>query len=310
MSSINPEKLIFLRKEAGLTAEALADAAHVGRATITRIENGKAGAPRTETVKRLANTLKCQPRDLFTPPEPDQARSLFNDRTPLDLSISTAAQNALELVAMRYNETRETILELAPLLFDLVARESLRERSGRLAELGARRDAVGEMGRHFSHLGGRFLHDWQAEEVEVQEETSIRKRDLRASYVFESTKIEDAFVPLDYDEECDNPFVDHLKRRMEEVRQDGDDAPSLDVWPVWRSPSYDVGSAEALIVAQGDEELARAILTGAIQLARLPKNLRSADAEEARLAWMRQQKAQHDEKLEELFGDLLIDVTR
>ena len=308
MSTINPEKLIFLRKEAGLTAEALADVAHVGRATITRIENGKAGATRTETVKRLASTLKCQPADLFKPPEPDQARSLFNDRAPLDLSISTAAQNALELVAMRYNETRETILELAPLLFDIVARESLRERSGRLAELGARRDAVGEMGRHFSHLGGRFLHDWQAEEVEVQEETSIRKRDLRASYVLESTKIEDAFVPLDYDEECDNPFVDHLKRRMEEVRQDGDDAPSLDVWPVWRSPSYDVGSAEALIVAQGDEELARAILTGAIQLSKLPKHLRGAEAEEARMAWMRQQKAQHDAKLTELFGDLLIDV--
>ncbi|MDZ4137677.1 MAG: helix-turn-helix transcriptional regulator, partial [Erythrobacter sp.] len=132
MSTINPEKLIFLRKEAGLTAEALADAAHVGRATITRIENGKAGATRTETVKRLASTLKCQPADLFKPPEPDQARSLFDDRAPLDLSISTAAQNALELVAMRYNETRETILELAPLLFDLVARESLFERNERL----------------------------------------------------------------------------------------------------------------------------------------------------------------------------------
>lgn len=100
MSTINPEKLIFLRKEAGLTAEALADAAHVGRATITRIENGKAGATRTETVKRLASTLKCQPADLFKPPEPDQARSLFDDRAPLDLSISTAAQNALELVAI------------------------------------------------------------------------------------------------------------------------------------------------------------------------------------------------------------------
>lgn len=309
MSTINPDKLIFLRKEAGLTAEALADAAHVGRATITRIEIGKAGATRPETAKRLASTLKCQPADLFTPPEPDQARSLFNDRVPLDLSISNAAQNALELVAMRYNETRETILELAPLLFDLVARESLLERSNRLAELSARRDAVGEMGRHFSHLGGRFLHDWQAEEVEVQEETSIRKRDLRASYVLESTKIEDAFVPLDYDEECDNPFVDHLKRRIEEVRQDGDDVPALDVWPVWRSPSYVVGSAEALTVAQGDEELARAILTGAIQLAQLPKNLRGSDAAEARLAWMRQQKAQHDEKLQELLGDLLIDVT-
>ena len=309
MSTINPDKLIFLRKEAGLTAEALADAAHVGRATITRIENGKAGVTRPETAKRLANTLKCQSADLFTPPDPDQARNFFNDRAPLDLSISNAAQNALELVAMRYNETRETILELAPLLFDLVARESLLERSNRLAELSARRDAVGEMGRHFSHLGGRFLHDWQAEEVETQEEISIRKRDVRASYVLESTKIEDAFVPQDYDEECDNPFVDHLKRRMEEVRQDGDDAPSLDVWPVWRSPSYDVGNGEALVLAQGDIELARSILTGAVQLARLPKNLRGADAAEARLGWMREQKALHDEKIAELLGDLLIDAT-
>lgn len=309
MSTINPEKLIFLRKEAGLTAEALADAAHVGRATITRIENGKAGATRTETVKRLASTLKCQPADLFKPPEPDQARSLFDDRAPLDLSISTAAQNALELVAMRYNETRETILELAPLLFDLVARESLFERNERLTELSARRDSVAGMDRHFSHLGGRFLHDWQAEEVEVLEEASIRKRDLRASHVLGSDSIEDAFVPLDYDEECDNPFVGHLKRRIQAVQRDGAEAPSIDVWPIWRSPTYDIGSQEALVVAQGDEELARAILTGAIPLARLPKSLRVPDAEEARLAWMRQQKAQHDEKLQDLLGDLLIDVT-
>ena len=59
MSTINSEKLKFLRNEAGLTAEALADAARVGRATITRIENGKPGATRAETVKRLARALKC-----------------------------------------------------------------------------------------------------------------------------------------------------------------------------------------------------------------------------------------------------------
>jgi hypothetical protein len=165
------------------------------------------------------------------------------------------------------------------------------------------------MDRHFSHLGGRFLHDWQAEEVEVLEEASIRKRDLRASHVLGSDSIEDAFVPLDYDEECDNPFVGHLKRRIQAVQRDGAEAPSIDVWPIWRSPTYDIGSQEALVVAQGDEELARAILTGAIPLARLPKSLRVPDAEEARLAWMRQQKAQHDEKLQELLGDLLIDVT-
>ncbi len=309
MSTINPEKLKFLRNEAGLTAEALADAARVGRATITRIENGKPGATRAETVKRLARALKCQHEHLFTPPEPDQGRSWFDDRAPLDLSISSAAQNALELVAMRYNETRETILELAPLLFDLVARESLLERSRRIAELGARRAALAEMGRDFSHLGGRFLHDWPAEDVETHEEASIRKRDLRASYILESESIEDAFLPRDYDGECDNPFVGHLKRRMDAVKREDDDAPSLDAWPVWRSPSYDIGNEEALVIAQDHEELARAILSGAVPLARLPKNLRAPDSEEARLAWMLEEKAQHDKRVDELLGDLLIDVT-
>lgn len=308
MSTINPQKLIFLRKEANLTAEALAVQANVGRATITRIENGTAGATRAETARRLANTLKCQIAELFTPPDAEQSQTLFNDRVPLGISISSAAQNALELVAMRYNETCETILELAPLLFDLLARESLLERGRQLAELSARRDAIASMGEHYSHLGGRFLHDWQAEEVESREEASIRNRDIRAAYVLDDHSLEDAFVPTDYDDECDNPFVDYLNRRLSAVRPDGHTAPSLDVWPVWRSPSYEIGSDEALAIARGDEELARAILSGAVPLARLPKALRTSDDEEAKIAWMREQKAKHDQKLQELFGDLLIDV--
>lgn len=308
MSTINPQKLIFLRKEAKLTAEALAVEAGVGRATITRLENGTAGATRAETARRLANALKCQVADLFTPPAAEQSQTLFNDRVPLSISISSAAQNALELVAMRYNETRETILELAPLLFDLLARESLLERSRNLEELWLRRDAVASMAERYSHLGGRFLHDQQAEEAEIREETSIRNRDIRAAYVLDDDSLEDAFVPADYDDECNNPFVDHLNRRLSAVRPNGDTAPSLDVWPVWRSPSYEIGSEEALAIARGDEELARAILSGAVTLAKLPKNLRVSDDEEARIVWMREQKAKHDQKLQELFGDLLIDV--
>jgi len=309
MSTINPQKLIFLRKEAKLTAEALAVEAGVGRATITRLENGTAGATRAETARRLANALKCQIADLFTPPAAEQSQTIFTDRVPLSISISSAAQNALELVAIRYNETRETILELAPLLFDLLARESLLERSRHLAELCIRRDAVASMGEHYSHLGGRFLHDWQAEEVESREETSIRNRDIRAVYVLDDDRVEDAFVPTDYDDECNNPFVDYLNRRLVNVKSDSETAPSLHVWPVWRSPSYEIGSEEALAIARGDEDLARAILSGAVPLAKIPKNLRNPDAEEARIDWMREQKAKHDHKLEELFADLLIDVT-
>ena len=40
MSTVHAEKLAFLRKQARMTVDELAQAAKVGRATITRIENG------------------------------------------------------------------------------------------------------------------------------------------------------------------------------------------------------------------------------------------------------------------------------
>ena len=100
MSTINPQKLIFLRKEANLTAEALAVQANVGRATITRIENGTAGATRAETARRLANTLKCQIADLFTPPDAEQSQTLFNDRVPLGMNRPGIAGGQLHQIML------------------------------------------------------------------------------------------------------------------------------------------------------------------------------------------------------------------
>jgi predicted transcriptional regulator len=53
------------RRRAGLTQEELAKEAGVGVATIARLEAGEIDAPRVSTLRKLANTLGVQVRDLL-----------------------------------------------------------------------------------------------------------------------------------------------------------------------------------------------------------------------------------------------------
>lgn len=308
MSTINAEKLAWLRKRARKTVDELAEAAKVGRATITRIENGRTRSSNPVTVKRLAEALNCREAELFTAPSDEDDKAQLAAREPVDFEMSTEAQNALHLVAMRYDETLDTIVELAPLLFDLFARESLRDRSRRLAQAASLREAIAALAADCSHIGERLFNDWDAEEIERREEASIRANDLRASYIMKLGLAEDGFFPDDYDEDAMNPFVASLKQRLEAVREDGDDAPAIESLSRWGHADYNIGLREALQITGGDKHLAESIAWGHIPLARMPKALRTADAHEARLAWLREQKAAHLAKLDSLFADLNIEV--
>lgn len=307
MSKIHPEKLIALRTEAKLTAEALAGKAKVGRATITRIENGKTKSSNKVTAARIATALRCSEEALATPPEPEKERSLFGDRFPIAQEMSGPTHNALVLTALRYGESAETILELAPLLFDLVARESLKARRERLAKLREHRSVVAAMEARFSHLAGRLFHDLRAEEIEDVEEKSLRKNDLRGESILHDTDIEDYFFPDDYDEECDNPFIVHLRNRFGQL-EDGKELPEIEAWPRWRSPAYETCRTEALAIAGGEEELADAVVDGVVRIASIPKHLRGSDALDERKAWMRDRVSEHSARLAEVFGDLKLDI--
>jgi hypothetical protein len=105
-----------------------------------------------------------------------------------------------------------------------------------------------------------------------------------------------------------NPFVAFLKQRLEAVREDGDDAPAIESLSRWGHADYNIGLREALQITGGDEHLAESIVWGHIPLSRMPKALRAADAHDARLAWLREQKAAHMAKLDSLFADLNIKV--
>jgi transcriptional regulator with XRE-family HTH domain len=59
------DKLRNARRRAALTQGELADKSGVGITTITRIESGHITEPRVSTLRRLANALDIEPRDLL-----------------------------------------------------------------------------------------------------------------------------------------------------------------------------------------------------------------------------------------------------
>lgn len=59
------EKLRSERRRAALTQEELAKRAGVGVATIARIEGGDIEEPRVSTLRKLAEALGMEPRDLL-----------------------------------------------------------------------------------------------------------------------------------------------------------------------------------------------------------------------------------------------------
>jgi len=301
---INPEKLIMLRKRDRLTAEGLAELAGVGRATITRIENGRTAAHNATTIDRLCKALGCKPDDLATPPEKSDPAKLFVSRQSTPYDMSAACQNALSLVALRYGEKPETILELAPLLFDLIARESLIERRDTLAALRSHREAIGAMASKFPHFSGRFTNDWEADDFEHREEMSIDRDDLRGEFVHADDSMNDSFYPDGFDEECDNPFVAYLKGRCERLGQWGYEVPRMDAISRWLGPTYELCLPEAAELAGGDDQLAHAIVSGVVPVASIPKDLLKDERLSDRQEWMRQRLSESADKTNALLAEL------
>lgn len=306
---INPEKLITLRKAAGLTVQELAEKAPVGRATITRIEHGRTTSSNGTTVSRLARALHCRPEDLSTPPDEVDHLSILAHRRSIKIEMSAASHNALLLIAARYGEQEATILELAPLLFDMVATESLVERRRNLTELREHRDAIGDMADRFPHFGDRFTNDWDATPFDDREERSITQCDLRGEFVHADETMEDSFYPEDYEESSDNPFVAHLRRRWGRISNEGYQAPTLEAIPRWTGPYYEIGFAEADKIAGGDEGLAAAIVSGSIPISSIPTDLRKEGRMIERQAWMRERVAENAKRTDAIFKELGIDTS-
>jgi len=212
----------------------------------------------------------------------------------MKLRIETAARNALTLVAVRYRISRESIIEIAPLLFFIAAEQSLKERQSRIADVRASADALFDLYRGIPHLPPKWPID---EEAVSSEQQSIKTRDLFGKKVLDGAQQLTSEMSDDFDEAEQNPFVIFLRNSLSNISTCTELADSVR-WAPGLWPIYQICSEEAASVVGNDKSAAHAIVCGAAALHEMPKG-----PHEQRAEWAR---AEYDRKygdIDDLIGD-------
>jgi transcriptional regulator with XRE-family HTH domain len=280
MTPINPERLRYYRKQQRWSMQRLADEATVNKCTIQRIERGDGGkAPREHTITKLARALQVSTSELTdqNPVESTKHVKSTNSKSQINARIGADARNALAFISARYGVKQATILRLAPLLFALVAEESLVKRSERLEKLSELGNSLDAFPRAMEQSITEFCR---------REYASIEARDIFG------TNHEDEDVQrwqhTDYADHVGicNPLALHIRQRVAQTSA----SDKLVGWDPDHGPDYHVGSEIALEIAAGDEEIADMLLSGAIGVHEIPSELRNAENPEARIEWLRHQR--------------------
>ncbi|VVT10187.1 conserved hypothetical protein [Sphingomonas sp. EC-HK361] len=301
MARINSIVAKLERQKMKLSLDDLARRAGVDRTTLHRIETGRMKHNAEHVVARLAKVFRLEPEQLTATqvaeveiPADDTEIGLespFLYRSQLNVRVPHEVRNALHLVAWRYGMRPLDIIEIAPLLFHVVAAETLKQRSDKLASLRDLRSRILDMSGSFPHLHERMLNDWNAEEIGLREERSITARDLRGDKVDEGDDYVDA-RPLDYDDSVDNPFVAQLRHRLDALQPADSEPELLYCWSDGYPPRYEICREEALAYLGGDADAGEEIVTGRVGLHEIPKELRDVGQAEARATWVKERAAE------------------
>jgi transcriptional regulator with XRE-family HTH domain len=299
---VDPERLNAAMARKGLSVKGLArkasSAEHtISERTISRLRSGKeAGGVRLQTIEALASALDMEPGRLtgeLPAPDADQPESSVFPETRWNIRLPTAIRNAYSLVAIRYRIPAARIVELAPLIFLLMAEQSLTSRKHRLKEMREAFAARQELAWQARHLPLEAAFDGALEDIYDAEQSSIDQRDLFAEALLGDEKLRTAQFYDDYDEEEHNPFAAFL--RVLAVELGAPEVP-IEVGKVSRDGAqYKLCREHALALADGDEALADNILDGSLPLHELPSELRRGDTKSARLEWFRQKAAERHE---------------
>lgn len=269
MRYINPKQLKHWRTKRGLSMEDLASRATLDKSTINRIENSsKPKRPiRDSNLNLVAEALDVSAEQLAdeADPIPDPPRREPQAKSQVTFRWENWTRNAMSFVSWRYRVKHSTIMELAPLLFMMVAEDSLRKRAEKLSALVAAR---GPLPKPYS--------DW-AEEHERKESKSIQAKDIFGR-LLNDWDWQPPQLPDDVEEVGQrNPLEAHIAEWFQQTGEAG----SLS-WPV-----YHLCREKALAAAGGDEELATALQEGWAGLHEMPHELWGDDMAEQRLQWLR-----------------------
>ncbi len=211
--NICPAALKAARKQAnrgrGLTQQGLADKIHCQKDTVSRWERGKSRRVRAHLREPLCRALGVEWDTLTRPPS--EGTPWLLGLTRIQRYVSRHVEPALLLVARRYGITSTDVLDLAPLLFVIVAELSLLERQRRLDEIYALHEQIGDsVSENQGHLGRALRYtELFADETLESEKQSLQKRDIFGHLIEYDPW---SLTPTDDD---DGPFV-HFVRGLAE----------------------------------------------------------------------------------------------
>ena len=313
-SVVQPHALRALRKHNGMSRARLADVSGVPELSIARLESSERTVDR-KTAEALATALGTSAETLSRQGSEvplDPVTSAGTPRTTIPLTPQLAL--AYDLIGRRYGPTRAQVVELAPLLFALLAEGCLAWRRERVGEVWEALDKLGKLGKSASQL--YFAH--RIREVELGaglEEESIDAADLLGDAVRNDPVAWEDFL----EEELDaiTPFADYLRKLADDLGirgivdffpEESDATVGIDT--IWGAEPYQVCADTLTEVTGGSEKARWALVHGDAQLSKMPRLLLLKDAKWAQVDWLEDRLSDEVRDACERFEALLEDVGR
>ena len=270
--------------------------------TIQRLENPAHSntTPHWTTVERLAKALQIAPEVLTGElPLPQTGKAPAPaQRVQVNAEIAPKARLAYDLVKSRYGVSATEIINMAPLLFVLLAEGSLGWRRSKLEEAGEAISRLDEIGNEVGYwLFGTATT--VALNADTLEKESIAKADIFGDHLFSDSH--DTFGDDPFDRSKSNPFAGYLRKLAADLENPGvveverDDLSYGSPW--LRFPDYDLCNDEIEKVTNDSLDAKRALETGHVRLSEIPEELKGDDAGKERAAWL-------EERLPGIYRDL------
>lgn len=118
--ALDREKLRALMKAQGVTHKDIGEATGKNLRTVSRWFSGDS-APKDRDLRIIAGLLNCEPIAFY-----ENFVNAPDGRVAIHASVSVASYNAYEVMGLRYGVTQRDIIEIAPVLFSVVAGHALR----------------------------------------------------------------------------------------------------------------------------------------------------------------------------------------
>lgn len=283
MIVVNGRTLKKLRDIKGWSQQKLADKSGLDKSTIYRIENSETGTKPVQEAKceALAKALDVEVDALASESVADIPRQELWPTQQTNMRLKVSVRNALHLVSIRYGVSPHAVIELAPLMFHLLAAGSLKRRAERLAKLerlhGEFQSEASTLVEYPSDTYLRYVVAFDIERQSIKDEDVVGR--TIEQLLGEEPSMDDR---VSYDPDVNSPFEIFLQQVAEEWGGDVELEGLSD---------YRVCTEYLVEFFGGNHEAANAVQNGWVRLSEIPKDLILKNDKEKRAAWVLDKRA-------------------